>query len=766
MGVQVDPCVCDANKLNQLDREEKRMIEESARKVENQWMIPYPWKRDPKELPDNKEQAVKRLESTERRLLKNPKEAATYNQKMIEMEEMNFASKLTKKEIEDYKGPVHYVSHHAVLRPDSTSTPVRIVFNSSSSYQGHVLNDYWRKGPDLLNDLFGVILRFRENEVAVAADISKMYQRVLIPLEDRHVHRFLWRNLETDRPPDTYAMNVLTFGDKPAPAMAQVALQKTAEEGKSINPEAARTIKVNTYMDDILDSVNTKEEAKKLTGDIDSILERGGFKVKGWQSNTDLDDRDTEASEIKVPKCKPEAKVLGVSWDRLKDVLKYKFEIEAVKFCTTDLTKRKILSQVARIYDPIGFASPFLVRAKISLQELWEEGVDWDDELPPSIQEKWSSYFKEMEQLNDVSFERCICPGKVVEPPTLCVFADASRGAFGTCAYLRSENSTGDIKVRFVAAKSRVAPLKELTIPRLELQAAVLASRLCKAIEREIRIELQESILFTDSAIVLAWIKNNGKRLKPFVASRVGEIRSNVKPAQWKHIPTEQNAADDVSRGLSVPDLSGRWLNGPEFLRRPKEEWPNEGKQPDPTEVERECIKRKAVNVVTNEVAQIGKVIECKDYSNWTRLVRVTAWVLKFKNAFLAKIGRPSKEDSVNEEALNPKDLERSQTVWIKEAQKCLKNRLKRNDFRTLSPFEDEEGVIRVGGRIDNALVSYETRHPALLPYDHTVSRLITERAHRMGHSGVATTSAKTRRRYWILKVHDLAKTIKSNCRL
>ncbi|XP_028404106.1 uncharacterized protein LOC114526785 [Dendronephthya gigantea] len=195
-------------------------------------------------------------------------------------------------------------------------------------------------------------------------------------------------------------MNVLTFGDKPAPAMAQVALQKTAEEGKSINPEAARTNKVNTYMDDILHSVNTKEEAKKLTGDIDSILERGGFKVK------------------------------------LKDVLKYKFEIEAVKFCTADLTKRKILSQVARIYDPIGFASPFLVRAKISLQELWEEGVDWDDELPPSIQEKWSSYFKEMEQLNDVSFERCICPGKVVEPPTSCVFADASRGKSGELCQL------------------------------------------------------------------------------------------------------------------------------------------------------------------------------------------------------------------------------------------------------------------------------------------------------------------------------------------
>ena len=232
-----------------------------------------------------------------------------------------------------------------------------------------MLNDYWRKGPDLLNDHFGVILRFREKVVAVTADISKMYHRVLIPEEDRHVHRFLWRNLETNRPPDIYAMNVLTFRNKPAPAMAQIALQKTADEGESINPEAARTIKDNTYMDGILDSVNTKEEAKKLTSDADRILEKGGFKVQGWLSNKDLNNRNTETNEVKVPQDETEAKVLGVWWNCKEDVLRYKFEIEAVK---SYLTKREILRQIARIYDPIGFVSPFLVRAKIKLQELWE----------------------------------------------------------------------------------------------------------------------------------------------------------------------------------------------------------------------------------------------------------------------------------------------------------------------------------------------------------------------------------------------------------
>ena len=272
-------------------------------------------------------------------------------------------------------------------------------------------------------------------------------------------------------------------------------------------------------MDDILDSFTTNEEATEVTQAIDRILEKGGFQVKGWQSNGKLHQTNEQekAKEIDVPQGKPDAKVLGLVWNTKDDLVKYKVEVEMCKTQQPKFTKRKILSQVARIYDPIGFAAPYLVRAKIGLQELWQKGLDWDDELSPSDQTKWSAYFNEMEQLSQTSVERCLCPAATNEPPTLCVFADASREAFGTCAYLRSEDPTGAVNVRFVAAKSRVAPLKELTIPRLELQAAVLASRLCKTIEREVRIQLKESILFTDSAIVLAWIRSQGKRLKPFV---------------------------------------------------------------------------------------------------------------------------------------------------------------------------------------------------------------------------------------------------------
>lgn len=184
----VKPCNCETDKLSPIERKEAKVIEDSCQKIGNQWLVPYPWKRDQKELPDNKVQAKKKLEAIERRLSKTPEHAAAYDKKMVEMTEVNFARKLTKQELEPYKGPVHYIAHHEVVRPEKTR-PIRIVFNSSASFQGHRLNDCWMKGPDLLNSLFGVTLRFRENEVAVTGDISKMYHRVLIPQLDQHVHR-------------------------------------------------------------------------------------------------------------------------------------------------------------------------------------------------------------------------------------------------------------------------------------------------------------------------------------------------------------------------------------------------------------------------------------------------------------------------------------------------------------------------------------------------------------------------------------------------
>lgn len=503
MGVQSSSCRCEPSPLSQQEKVEEQIIRESSRKIGNQWEISYPWRKDPNPLPDNRAQAEKILCSTEKRLARNPDHAEAYGKQMTELVENRFARKLTEKEVTEYEGPVHYISHHAVLRPEKRSTPVRIVFNSSASYHGHCLNDYWYKGPDLLNDLLGVLLRFRMNEVGFCGDISKMYHRVAIPERDMHVHRYLWRDMQTDRKPDVYIKQVVTFGDKPAPAMAQLALRMTAEEAEPRYPQAAHVLKESVYMDDICYSVRDVNEAKQLTKEIDEVLDEGGFKVKGWTSNETMRGESKNEGETRILEAALEDKVLGIAWDNQQDLFTYKVKetFSSSKDGKGDdilLTKRKVLSRIARIFDPIGFAAPVLVRAKIGMQQLWQKGYDWDEVLPPDQQEWWLMFLKEMKDLNGVKYERGLTPPMAVGHPTLCIFADASEVAFGVCVYLRWKLKDGRYAVRFVLGKSRVAPLKKMTVPRLELQAAVMAARVYTAVKKELKLQPERVYFMTD----------------------------------------------------------------------------------------------------------------------------------------------------------------------------------------------------------------------------------------------------------------------------
>ena len=760
-GLKSEFCHCQRSSLTHQEAVEEELIRSSARKVGKQWEIAYPWSKDPDLLPDNKIQAEKILSSTEKRLAKNPKHAEAYDKQIKEMEEMGFSRKLTADEINKYQGPVHYISHHAVVRPEKKSTPIRIVFNSSATFKGHCLNDYWHKGPDLLNNLFGVLLRFREHEVALCADISKMYHRVLIPMRDQHVHRFLWRNMDQQREPDIYMMKVVTFGDKPASAIAQTALRLSAEEGESTHPEAATTLKKNVYMDDICDSVKSEKEAKKLSMEIDELLDQGGFKVKGWLSNNPLDGDTSEERGNLLEKI-AEEKVLGVVWEIERDVFSYKVKMDERLTkddkSMPDLTKRKILGQIAHIFDPIGFAAPIIVRAKIGMQILWQRGYEWDEPLPETDQASWRELFEEMKKLNDVTLKRCLTPPSVEGKPTLCIFSDASENAYGTCAYLRWQTENDGYEVRFVAGKSKVAPLKTLTIPRLELQAAVLAARMYKAISDEMRLQVEKVVFFTDSMIALQWIKTPARTFKPFVSSRVAEIQTLTNTTQWKHIPGEKNVADKVSRGIAVEKLTDEWKNGPEFLHDAEEGWPVDQTKTDQKALEEE--KRKVQSVLT--VTETDELIDCTKFSSWKKLQRVTAYVFRAIQIMKSKIQKGSPPD--DEMSLSPTDLERAEKYWILTAQKSLIPRFEKGEFKVLSPFLDNEGVIRVGGRLENLVSSYDSKHPAILPANHYISLLITRYMHELGHHGVSTTTAKTRRKYWILQVHRLAKTVKYRC--
>ena len=287
MGVQCYPkcgsCKCGScpiggKNYTLREKRELNLIDKGLRHEDGYWVAKYPWIKDPNNLLDNKQAVMGMLKSTEKRLSKNRKHAEMYQQQIDDMIQRKVARKLPVSELEEYRGPIHYISHHEVLKPDSESTPCHIVFNSSAKFQGHTLNEYFAKGPDLLNNLLGVLVRFRENRIAISGDIRKMYHAVKIDSIDQHTHRFLWRNMEIEREPDVYVITSVSFGDKPAGNIATLALRKTAEMGKETYPKAANVIQNSTYVDNVIDSVDSLNEAKELTEDIVRLLQPGGLK--------------------------------------------------------------------------------------------------------------------------------------------------------------------------------------------------------------------------------------------------------------------------------------------------------------------------------------------------------------------------------------------------------------------------------------------------------------------------------------------------------
>ena len=361
-----------------------------------------------------------------------------------------------------------------------------------------------------------------------------------------------------------------------------------------------------------------------------------------------------------------------------------------------------------------------------------------------------------------MTFERSLTPEDATALPILCIFSDASNEAFGACAYVRWRTESNEYVTRLIATKSRVAPLKPLTILRLELQAAVMATRLSQSIAEESRMQFEKAVSFSDSNIVLSWIRSQVRKFKPFVSARVAEIQNNFDPSQWRHVPGELNVADDVSSGIPAQRLNGRWKQGPEFLRMPEDEWPSTA---DLNEVEKERRKTQAILLTGSP-----EFIDSKKFSNWRKLVKTSAYVFRFiwnlRTRCEAKKlpENPEEQMQGSHGPLAPQELEKAEKYWVKQSQKTLQDRLKKGVLQQLSPFTDENGIIRVGGRVDEALVSYETKHPAILLRDHWISLLITRHFHQIGHAGVATTVAKIRTKVWIIRAHDLARTVKFQC--
>ena len=311
------------------------------------------------------------------------------------------------------------------------------------------------------------------------------------------------------------------------------------------------------------------------------MCRHGGFNLHKFISNTrevieaiPVEDRAKGIKELNIEKDElPMERALGVGWCIESDAFKFRIVMQ-----DHPLTRRGILSTVSSVYDPLGFLVPLLLVGKGLLQDLCRGKVAWDDPIPENVRSRWLKWRDELHHLEDFSVRRCFKPegfGTVISTQ-LHHFSDASTIGYGQCLYIRLVDDKGQVHCSLIMGKARVAPLKMVTIPRLELTAAVMSVRVSNMLRQELQYERVEEIFWTDSKVVLGYIKNDSKRFHVFVANHVQQIRDQTSPSQWRHVDTKCNPADDASRGITAKELveSSRWISGPEFLWMPEDQWP------------------------------------------------------------------------------------------------------------------------------------------------------------------------------------------------
>ena len=570
----------DKPAMSKEDAQALAIMENSICLKNGHYEIALPWREAIPQLPNNRPLAEHRSKLLRRRLLKNPDLKSKYSSFMDDLLRNGHARRVPKNRLEHPVGAVWYLPHHPVVnsnKPDKVS----VVFDCAAQYNGKSLNSELLQGPDLTNNLVGVLTRFRKEPVALMADVESMFHQVQVSPKDCNAFRFLWwPGNDLDCEPAEYQMLVHLFGASSSPSCSNFALRRTADDNRAeFSQEAVDTINRNFYVDDCLKSVRSAPEAIPLIGELRELLSKGGFRLTKWISNSRKviesvaeSERAISVKDLLLDRPPTEC-ALGVRWDVETDTFGFKISLK-----DKPITRRGILSIVSSVYVPLGFVAPFILPAKRLLQDLCRKSLGWDDLVLNEDLACWKNWLRDLPKLESLRVECCLKPANFGEITSSQIhhFADACQFAYGAVSYLRVTNGQGDIYCSFLIGKARLSPLKQLTIPHLELSAAVVAARLDRMLRQEIDMQVDESVFWTDSSCVSGYISNDSRRYHTFVANRVASIQEASSPSQWRHVCSEQNPADDASRGLSAEALTdnSRWLRGPDFLWKPVHTWP------------------------------------------------------------------------------------------------------------------------------------------------------------------------------------------------
>lgn len=690
---------------------------------------------------------------------------AAYCDFMLKYKELGHMSELSNPEIVPNS---YYIPHHIVSKLSSSTTKYRVVFNASANdNSGTSLNDCLLTGPTLQPELFDTIIKFRSHRVAFCADIEMMYRQIWIHPNDRKYQRIVWRS-NISEPIGHFELNTVTYGTAPASYLATKCLQIIARSLQNTNPKAANAINSNFYMDDLMTGADTVEETIQLQRVVHSALLSAGLPLRKYQSNsTDflscIDSSLIETLNSRLLGSESFIFVLGLVWSPQSDTFNVSINLKPLP---TPITKRIFLSDISRIFDVLGMLSPVTIRAKILMQNLWREGLGWNDPVSSELEREFLLYRNQLESLSNYRIPRFYTSLNNVKSRQLIGFCDASPKAYCAVIFIRVTDHSNRVTSSFVCAKTRVAPIKTITIPRLELQSAVLLAQLLTRIANNLNIDSSNIFAFSDSQIVLSWLNYNVNQLKQFISNRISKILNLTPMDRWFYVETKSNPADLATRGLNVDKFvsNSLWLNGPHWLTSEFENHIN-------VKVKLDKEVPETRNVKTKSLVSIVDYSILTRFSSYNKLINVVAYLLRFlNNARKHQRNHNSIELAIDERnsSLNC-IIKMSQHCFFSKEIKNLENKVnvkKESSLKFLDPFLDDNGIIRVGGRLKNAQYSFDKRHPIIMSAKCKFVKLLVNHIHeKYFHCSRSVIYTHLEHRYWFVGgINNVIKYVIRNC--
>lgn len=782
----MDEAGVSSQKLSRSKEDERalQLLEKYSIVNDNRWETGLLWRDEQVILPESRKNALLRLIILEKKLDKNPDLRQRYNEIIGEYLDKKFLRKCEKTDMTPQR--LWYLPHFPVLYPLKPGK-VRIVFDAAAKSNGLSLNDYLMPGPDFLQSLIGVLFKFRHGKIGFLGDIKDMFHRIKIRQQDASCQKILWRGNSRTCEPEEYQLDVMSFGANCSPCSAIYIKDQNALRFQKEFPQAVDAILNKHYMDDYLDSSSNEDEAIKIINDVIYVHQQGSFEIRNWTSSSQVVmeaipehlRRNYTSKKVSLDHENLQDRVLGILWDPTEDVFTFSTDFAKLdrRLLSGEMkpTKRDILKIINSVFDPLGFVAHLMIIGKIILKNVWRSGIGWDEVIDDTIFETWKSFLIHIQRITEIKIDRCYSINFMqTENLQLHVFCDASIEAYSAVAFVRVP--VGDeIEIKFVMAKTRLTSMKtssvnNLIIPRLELEAALLGSKISHTIMAEHNVKFDKLVLWTDNTAVWYWIKSETKRYKQFVANRLSEILELTNPSNWMWVPTDMNPADDATRSNKVPEFgpNSRWYRGPDFLYDNEVNWPE---QPN----KRMKLTNDLIEVLEFSNFVIEKpnfqVPNATRFSKWLRLLRATSWLLRFIN------NCKKNQTKVKGFELTVDETNKAEMLLVKDSQRrCFPNEIAHlqkgkivdvnSQLYSLCPKLDENGIMRMCGRTDRLPDSLRgLKEPVILDgKDYCVKLLIRYFHGKANHFGHEMVLNELRQRYWIIGARVALRAVRNEC--